>query len=250
MGPEPGDIGDSRTAVLTASAAPTRLAGLGRRGHPPDRRRRGGRRRTDTTLFVFASDNGYTHGEHRRVPEDVIYEPSIKVPLFVAPGFPGGAVVRTPVMFPDLAPAFLRLAGARRPDHGRHGAATWVAAQRRPGRAHRQRDRHDGGGAVPGSGRAAGCTPSTRRRTSARALRTCRPTPASSSTGPDHLRTPRSSPSEPVPLAAGLRRGRAIGLCPLLWPDRGRRNHRTAQRRSVLSLCGQGGRRTPGWRPR
>jgi arylsulfatase A-like enzyme len=68
----------------------------------------------DTTIFVFSSDNGYTHGEHRiAFRKSVIYEPSIKVPLFVAgPGFPRGVSVRTPVMFPDLAPAFLRLAGA------------------------------------------------------------------------------------------------------------------------------------------
>jgi arylsulfatase A-like enzyme len=69
----------------------------------------------DTTLFVFSSDNGYTHGEHRiAFNKSVIYEPSIKVPLYVAgPGFPEGEQVRTPVMFPDLTPTFLRLAGAR-----------------------------------------------------------------------------------------------------------------------------------------
>ncbi len=69
----------------------------------------------ETTLFVFASDNGYTHGEHRiAFNKSVIYEPSIKVPLYVAgPGFPEGAEVSTPVTFPDLAPTFLRLAGAR-----------------------------------------------------------------------------------------------------------------------------------------
>ena len=62
---------------------------------------------------MFSSDNGYTHGEHRiAFNKSVIYEPSIRVPLYVAgPGFPERAEVSTPVMFPDLAPTFLRLAG-------------------------------------------------------------------------------------------------------------------------------------------
>ncbi len=69
----------------------------------------------ETTLFVFASDNGYTHGEHRiAFNKSVVYEPSIRVPLYVAgPGFAERAEVSTPVMFPDLAPTFLRLAGTR-----------------------------------------------------------------------------------------------------------------------------------------
>ena len=56
------------------------------------------------TIFVFASDNGNMHGEHR-VPfgKGDVYEPSIRVPLFVAgPGFPAGTHVAAPVMFPDV----------------------------------------------------------------------------------------------------------------------------------------------------
>jgi arylsulfatase A-like enzyme len=111
-----GNIGDSRTAVLTSKYR-TQLASLASVDEGirqiVDAVAAAGE--LDRTLFVFASDNGYTHGEHRiAFRKGVIYEPSLKVPLFVSgPGFPRGATVRTPVMFPDVAPAFLRLAGAR-----------------------------------------------------------------------------------------------------------------------------------------
>jgi arylsulfatase A-like enzyme len=66
------------------------------------------------TVFVFTSDNGDMHGEHR-IPsgKQIAYEPSLRVPLFISgPGFPAGTVVTSPVMFPDYAPTILDLTGA------------------------------------------------------------------------------------------------------------------------------------------
>ena len=103
------------------------LAGVGRRGrsarsstpsNPPAS--------STTTLFVFTSDNGYTHGEHRiAFSKSVIYEPSIRVPFYVAgPGFPEGAGVSTPGDVPrsgtDVPPPGRRRSPA---DDGRHRAA-------------------------------------------------------------------------------------------------------------------------------
>jgi arylsulfatase A-like enzyme len=67
----------------------------------------------DRTVFVFTSDNGYSQGEHRFPSgKSVVYEPSIRVPFFVAgPGFRRGATVRSPITFADVAPTFARLAG-------------------------------------------------------------------------------------------------------------------------------------------
>ena len=67
----------------------------------------------DRTVFVFTSDNGYMQGEHRFPSgKSVVYEPSIRVPFFIAgPGFPRGKVVRTPMTFADVAPSFAQLAG-------------------------------------------------------------------------------------------------------------------------------------------
>jgi len=66
------------------------------------------------TVFVFASDNGDMHGEHRiTFGKEMSYEPSIRVPMFVSgPGFPAGTTVTSPVMFPDYAPTVVQLAGA------------------------------------------------------------------------------------------------------------------------------------------
>jgi len=68
----------------------------------------------EETLFVFTSDNGLMHGEHRlpflkRVP----YEESIRVPLIVhGPGFDGGTRNEL-VSNIDLAPTILEQANAR-----------------------------------------------------------------------------------------------------------------------------------------
>jgi arylsulfatase A-like enzyme len=50
----------------------------------------------DNTLFIYMSDNGYMHGEHRALAEKVLpYEESIRVPLVMrGPGIPRGRVDR------------------------------------------------------------------------------------------------------------------------------------------------------------
>jgi hypothetical protein len=50
----------------------------------------------DNTLFIYMSDNGYMHGEHRALAEKVLpYEESIRVPLVMrGPGVPRGRLDR------------------------------------------------------------------------------------------------------------------------------------------------------------
>ena len=111
-----GNIGTSRTDVLTGKYR-TQLASLASvdEGIRQIVQAVANAGELDKTVFVFTSDNGYTHGEHRiAFRKSVIYEPSIRVPFYAAgPGFPKGARVITPVMFPDVAPTFLRLAGGK-----------------------------------------------------------------------------------------------------------------------------------------
>ena len=68
----------------------------------------------DHTLFVFTSDNGFFHGEHRiRDGKFLPYEEAIRVPLLVrGEGFPAGAVADQLVANVDLAPTLLQAAGA------------------------------------------------------------------------------------------------------------------------------------------
>jgi N-acetylglucosamine-6-sulfatase len=70
--------------------------------------------RLDDTIVVYASDNGYLWGEHRRTGKSVPYEESIRVPLVIrwdrlgsAPGVDGHFVQNT-----DLAPTLVQAAGA------------------------------------------------------------------------------------------------------------------------------------------
>jgi len=66
------------------------------------------------TTFIFTTDNGFFHGEHR-VPtaKGKVYEPAIRVPLVVrGDGFPAGARVSAPTINADLAPTIAALAGA------------------------------------------------------------------------------------------------------------------------------------------
>ncbi len=66
------------------------------------------------TLLIFASDNGFFHGEHR-VPVGKIrlYEPSIRVPLLMrGPGIPAGVRVQDLAINADLAPTIVDAAGA------------------------------------------------------------------------------------------------------------------------------------------
>ncbi len=71
----------------------------------------------DETLFVFTSDNGFLHGEHRvRSGKQLPYEESIRVPLIVrGPGLPAGKVRRQTVANVDLAATILDYAGVSSP---------------------------------------------------------------------------------------------------------------------------------------
>jgi arylsulfatase A-like enzyme len=68
----------------------------------------------EDTLFVYTSDNGFFHGEHR-VPmgKTRVYEPSIRVPLIIhGPGIPDGVTTEDLAMNTDLAPTIVELTGA------------------------------------------------------------------------------------------------------------------------------------------
>jgi N-acetylglucosamine-6-sulfatase len=69
----------------------------------------------DDTLFVYTSDNGFFHGEHRIPMGKVqVYEPSIRVPLILrGPGVPHGRTLVEPSINVDLAPTILDAANAR-----------------------------------------------------------------------------------------------------------------------------------------
>jgi N-acetylglucosamine-6-sulfatase len=66
------------------------------------------------TIIVFTSDNGFLMGEHRvRSGKELVYEPSIRVPLVVrGPGVPVRRVLEQPVANIDLAPTIAALARA------------------------------------------------------------------------------------------------------------------------------------------
>ena len=68
----------------------------------------------DNTLFIYTSDNGFFHGEHRIRSEKVLpYEPGIRVPLVMrGPGVPRGVRMRQLVANVDLSPTILEGAGA------------------------------------------------------------------------------------------------------------------------------------------
>jgi N-acetylglucosamine-6-sulfatase len=69
----------------------------------------------EDTVFVYTSDNGFFHGEHR-VPmgKTRVYEPSIRVPLIVhGPGIPDGVTVDDLAANTDLAPTIVELTGAK-----------------------------------------------------------------------------------------------------------------------------------------
>jgi N-acetylglucosamine-6-sulfatase len=69
----------------------------------------------ERTLFIYTSDNGFFHGEHR-IPNGKVqhYEPSARVPLVVrGPGVPVGVTQRRPSVNVDLAPTILDTAKAK-----------------------------------------------------------------------------------------------------------------------------------------
>ena len=69
------------------------------------------------TVIIFAGDNGFFHGEHRRGDKRLAYEESIRIPLLLCgPGVAKpGSVPGQMVLNIDLAPTILDLAGAELP---------------------------------------------------------------------------------------------------------------------------------------
>ena len=76
-----------------------------------------------TTYFVFTSDHGEMHLEHKLVEKMSMYEPSARVPLIVTgPGVPAGRIVREFTTLIDLLPTFLDIAQVSElPDAGLQG---------------------------------------------------------------------------------------------------------------------------------
>jgi N-acetylglucosamine-6-sulfatase len=71
--------------------------------------------RLSNTYIVFASDNGYSFGEHRLTGKGDLYEESIRVPLLVqGPGVKPGTISRLTSNV-DLTPTFLDWAGVDAP---------------------------------------------------------------------------------------------------------------------------------------
>lgn len=73
----------------------------------------------DSTVVVFASDNGYFHGEHRRGDKRLMYEESIRIPLLMRypPLVAAGGTAEEIILNIDLAPTLLDMAGAAAPQH-------------------------------------------------------------------------------------------------------------------------------------
>lgn len=78
------------------------------------------------TLVVFTADNGFQIGDHGLIDKRTAYEPSVKVPMVMyAPGtVPAGQVNSGRIRNLDLAPTFLDLAGAARPQQF-EGVSAW-----------------------------------------------------------------------------------------------------------------------------
>lgn len=63
------------------------------------------------TYFIFTSDHGEMHLEHKLVEKMSMYEPSARVPLIITgPGVPAGKIVREFTTLIDLFPTFLDIA--------------------------------------------------------------------------------------------------------------------------------------------
>ncbi len=66
----------------------------------------------DSTVIVFASDNGLFHGQHGLWQKSLLYEEAVHVPLIVrGPGFPAGTTATQLTSNIDLAPTLLGIAG-------------------------------------------------------------------------------------------------------------------------------------------
>jgi arylsulfatase A-like enzyme len=73
--------------------------------------------RFDNAYIVFASDNGFHHGQHRvKLGKNTPFEESTHMPLIVrGPDVPAGATTSAMVSYIDLAPTFAELSGATLP---------------------------------------------------------------------------------------------------------------------------------------
>jgi N-acetylglucosamine-6-sulfatase len=73
----------------------------------------------DSTLVVYAGDNGFMWGEHGLQDKRAAYEPSIRIPLLArCPGLlPAGADVDGMALNLDIGPTFLAGAGLETPAH-------------------------------------------------------------------------------------------------------------------------------------
>ena len=69
--------------------------------------------RLDSTVIVFAGDNGFLFGDHKLINKETMYEESLRIPLLMR--YPAlirpGTVVRDMALNIDMAPTFLELAG-------------------------------------------------------------------------------------------------------------------------------------------
>jgi len=72
----------------------------------------------ESTLLIYASDNGFLFGEHGLIDKRTMYEPSIRIPLIVhCPElFPGGQSRKELMLNIDFAPTILETAGVSIPD--------------------------------------------------------------------------------------------------------------------------------------
>ncbi|MDH7570357.1 MAG: sulfatase-like hydrolase/transferase, partial [Armatimonadota bacterium] len=105
-GDEPGRINYFRTLLAVDESVGRLLQTLQEMGE------------LDNTLFVFASDNGYFHGEQRRGDKRFMHEESLRIPLLVRypPLVRAGTVVADMALNIDIAPTFLDMAGLRVPE--------------------------------------------------------------------------------------------------------------------------------------
>jgi arylsulfatase A-like enzyme len=70
----------------------------------------------DSTLVVFAGDNGLAMGRHGLLGKQNLYEHSIRVPMVMAgPGIPGGTRYDGFIYLSDIAPTLLDILGLPRP---------------------------------------------------------------------------------------------------------------------------------------
>lgn len=90
------------------------------------------RRLLNDTLVVYMGDNGYMWGEHGLVDKRAMYEPSIRVPLFMhCPDLiSAGTKIDEMALNLDLAPTFLDIAGVKGPSMHGHSLAPLLSGKK------------------------------------------------------------------------------------------------------------------------